>query len=171
MEIGTAARYEIGIDGIAVTDANKNNITGQTSAVFSYDPASKTLTVNGAYEGISVAPVIDSSIDGLTIKVAGDSTLSTQTMSQTVHGLIESSGDLTLRPGTDGVRIRLQGSGTYNRAGVQMKGAATLTVDNLDLEVDYTGYGLRGDMDGGASGRRRDRLRGIGIVFRCAARR
>ncbi len=67
-----AETYNLKIDGIPVTDSNKEDILGD--GVFSYDSFANTLTVNGNYTA-STDNIIFSNITNLTVNVAGDSVL------------------------------------------------------------------------------------------------
>ena len=146
--------YPLGVAGVTVTESNKDNILGDTGCTFSFDPDRLTLYINGNWQSTANAPVIENYIDGLTVVVASEyGALSSTSSSQSIRGQIESHGSLTIRPlETDaGYSLTLAGSGVFNRAGIHMYGNSTLTVQDMDLTITNTGYGLRGDLDGGSS--------------------
>ncbi len=90
--------YDLKIDGTRVTDANCADVLG--NGVFSFD-GDHTLTVRGDYTGTDEHSYpIESDINGLVIRVAQDSTISTSTLGRAMqlHGdtTITGPGTLTL---------------------------------------------------------------------------
>ena len=68
------SRYDLYVGGTQVTLENKNDILG--NGMFSYDADNNVLTVKGGdYSSASGEPVIDSEIDGLTVKLEGKTAL------------------------------------------------------------------------------------------------
>lgn len=146
--------YPLGVAGVTVTESNKDNILGDTGRTFEFDSDSLTLYINGNWQSTANAPVIENYINGLTVVVASEyGALSSTSSSQSIRGLIESHGSMTIRPlETDaGYSLSLAGSGVFNRAGIHMYGDSTLTVQDMDLTITNTGYGLRGDTDGNSA--------------------
>ena len=144
--------YPLSVAGVTVTESNKEDILD--NGIFSFNSDTKTLYINGNWQSTANAPVIENYINGLTIIVASEyGALSTTSSSQSIRGLIESHGNMTIRPlETDaGYSLSLAGSGVFNRAGIHMYGDSTLTVQDMDLTISNTGYGLRGDEEGGSS--------------------
>ena len=141
------AKYDLWIDNTQVVSTNAADVLG--NGVFSYDAASKTLTVSGTYHCSHVAEMfacIRSEIDGLTIKVAADSKLSGGGMvlfqlngNTTVTGM----GKLTTDCATD---FSVNGGGkevtlTFDNAQVVLSGAIRgngakekLVIKNSDLD-------------------------------------
>ncbi|WP_313133515.1 S-layer homology domain-containing protein [Anaerocolumna sp.] len=132
--------YPLTIGDILVTDANKDNITGAgiTSGTISYDPSTKTLTLDNAIvpmNGSSAQAVISSQGD-LTVKLVGNSQL----------GFLPPDGDWSAHPcigygiWADEKEITLTGEGSltiYDTfAGIE---AQNITVDiggTLRVEED-----------------------------------
>ena len=144
--------YPLSVAGVTVTESNKEDILD--NGIFSFNSDTKTLYINGNYESTANAPVIENYINGLTIIVASEyGALSTTSTNASILGLIESHGDMTIRPleVDSGYSLSLTGSGVYNRAGVHLYGDAALTLQDVDLKITNTGYGLRGDEDGSGS--------------------
>lgn len=152
--------YPLGVAGVTVTESNKEDILD--NGIFSFNSDTKTLYINGNWQSTANAPVIENYINGLTVVVASEyGALSSTSSSQSIRGLIESHGSMTIRPlETDaGYSLTLAGSGVFNRAGIHMYGDSTLTVQDMDLTISNTGYGLRGDEEGGSSALRLERSR------------
>ena len=144
--------FPLSVAGVTVTESNKEDILD--NGIFSFNSDTKTLYINGNYQSTANAPVIDNYIDGLTVVVASPyGALRSTSNSQSILGLIESHGDMTIRPleVDAGYSLSLTGSGVYNRAGVHLYGDAALTLQDVDLKITNTGYGLRGDEDGSGS--------------------
>ena len=89
-----AESYGLTVAGVAVTDENANNITGDgiIGGSVSYDAANKTLTLNGAtLEG----SVVRSSNDALTIHLVGANTINAGQGTQAFMSITSSSPQLT----------------------------------------------------------------------------
>lgn len=144
--------YPLSVAGVTVTESNKEDILD--NGIFSFNSDTKTLYINGNWQSTANAPVIENYINGLTVIVASEyGALSSTSSSQSIRGLIESHGSMTIRPlETDaGYSLTLAGSGVFNRAGIHMYGDSTLNVQDMDLTITNTGYGLRGDTDGSSA--------------------
>ncbi|HQB27714.1 MAG TPA: T9SS type A sorting domain-containing protein [Paludibacter sp.] len=142
MLLGTAnmqaASYQLAICGVQVTDANKDNlkvISGVSGTAVTYNPGTKTLTLNNATISTSSNGIV-SYIDGLTIELIGDNTI-TITTTDNIDGI-----QLQQNPAT------IQGSGTLtinapNKA--IFVNYATLTIKNCTVNATgisgFYGYG------------------------------
>ncbi|MBQ6430938.1 MAG: S-layer homology domain-containing protein [Oscillospiraceae bacterium] len=117
-----------------VTDANAADVLGD--GVFKYDAGTKTLTVNGScsYEGC----IIRSSVDGLTVNVTGASVLS-NTDGYGTDPTVEFLAATTITGG----RLTVKNVG-YN-CGVSVMKKATLRLQNADVRVETSQYGVEGD--------------------------
>ena len=71
--------YNLEIAGVQVTSANCSDLSviSGVSGTVKYDPSTKTLTLQNATIQINTINAIESSIDGLTIKVIGTNNLTT----------------------------------------------------------------------------------------------
>ena len=129
--IKTIKAFKLNIDGLQVTEENMSDVLG--NGVFSFD-GDHTLTINGDYTGSYI--IIDSSIFGLVIRVAKDSTLQ---MSESAMGFpIFLRGDTTITgPG----KLTLVAM-NYN-SGLEM-GSGDLTLKSLDLTVKDGNAGIHG---------------------------
>lgn len=154
--------FPLSVAGVTVTESNKDNILGDTGRTFEFDSERQILYINGNWQSTANAPVIENYINGLTVVVASEyGALSSTSSSQSIRGLIESHGSMTIRPleVDAGYSLSLAGGGVFNRAGIHMYGDSTLTVQDMDLTITNTGYGLRGDEEGGSSALRLERSR------------
>ena len=122
--------YDLCVDHEWVTSKNASDILG--NGVFAFDEASKTLTISGDYSFHTTVHDhganhgIISKIDGLTIKVAKDSTLSNAYVVFSVNGntTVTGPGKLTM-PSTT-CDFNVNGLGT----------PITLTIQNASLVLD-----------------------------------
>lgn len=132
--------YDLYINDVQVTDVNQNDVLG--NQVFSFDPDTATLTLNGRSTSYAVANVnlIDNQIDGLTVCVAQDTTLEI-TNDDDSYTFICSDGDLTLTgPG----KLKLKGPGTGDvGAAIYMYGG-DLTLDEARVFCTGMKRGLQG---------------------------
>ena len=144
VDIGTDDPYPLAVAGIRVTAGNKDNILSGITAVATFNPDTNTLFINDGFSSTDNAPLINNYIDGLTIQVTETAMLSLESASTAITSVILSHGNLSIT----GEKLTLNGGGAYNRAGVQMVGAHTLSVHDVELNVWNTGYGLRGDLNG-----------------------
>ena len=76
---GGTTTYDLKIAGVPVTSANCSDLSviDSVSGTVKYDPSTKTLTLQNATIKINTTNAIESSIDGLTIKVIGTNNLTT----------------------------------------------------------------------------------------------
>ena len=123
-------KYDLWVDNTQVTTKNASDVLG--NGLFAFDEASKTLTISGDYsfhttEGDHGENTgIRSKIDGLTIKVAKDSTLSGAYIVFSVSGntTVTGSGKLTLPLAACNFNVNGQGK------------PITLTIQNASLVLD-----------------------------------
>ena len=127
------------ICGVPVTPDNATDVLGD--GVFSYDEALKQLTVSGdcSYEGT----VIDSSIEGLTINVAGDSTLEDTETSTAIMGYA-----LRLRRFTVITGGRLNVAAGKDTGGIRLHDNCTLLLDHADVSVEADMMCIAGQPNG-----------------------
>ena len=113
--------YDLTIGGnIKVTDANAHDIMGDGGGM-SYDPTTKTLSLMNDYEFSTNG--IESHIDGLTIKVADNSTLDCQS------DAIDLYANTTI---TGNHRLAVKSKAGV---GIFVDDGKTLTIDNATLEM------------------------------------
>ncbi len=124
-----AVEYPLSINGTTVTSTNAADILGNGTA--SYIHADKTLTINGLnITSSSAFAIIDSSINGLTIDVAGDCTISAkQAMEFSADATITGSGKLTIQ--------NADYLGIYVRE-------CQLTLDHANIDITSCRYGICG---------------------------
>ena len=116
--------YDLMIGQMPVTSANASDILGD--GVFTYDADNKVLTINGNFtSGLSIW----SQIDGLTVKVTQDATLTTTRpcLLFEANATLTGDGKLTL---------------ISNDSGIQLN-EATLTIEDMTIETDCLS-GIRG---------------------------
>lgn len=116
--------YDLMIGQMPVTSANASDILGD--GVFTYDADNKVLTINGNFtSGLSIW----SQIDGLTVKVTQDATLTTTRpcLLFEANATLTGDGKLTL---------------ISNDSGIQLN-EATLIIEDLTIETDCLS-GIRG---------------------------
>ena len=124
--IGTATKYDLWIGDVQVTSANASDPLGD--GAFSYDASTTTLTLKKDCTVTGIGEeVVESLIDGLTIYVANDVTLTGDYDELYLHGdtTITGPGKLTLID-------------TNDYYGIDAVGDTTLTI--LDATVDAKGY-------------------------------
>ncbi len=159
--------YDLTIAGTTVNSANCNDILG--NGVFSYDDATKTLTINGNFTYTDGNHVVESYVDGLTINVAGNSTIvssSNSTMIYLCNNSTITGGKLTLmctHPNNDGLGIYLSASSgevlTIKDATIDITGSGfewgitgsslvELVIDNSDVTATAHNYGVIADWGG-----------------------
>ena len=113
--------YDLTIGGnIKVTDANAHDIMGDGGGI-SYDPTTKTLSLMNDYEFSTNG--IESHIDGLTIKVADNSTLDCQSDAIDLYANTTITGNHQLA-----VKSKIG-------VGIFVDEGKTLTIDNATLEM------------------------------------
>jgi len=116
--------YDLMIGQMPVTSANASDILGD--GVFTYDADNKVLTINGNFtSGLSIW----SQIDGLTVKVTQDATLTTTRpcLLFEANATLTGDGKLTL---------------ISNDSGIQLN-EATLIIEDMTIETDCLS-GIRG---------------------------
>lgn len=102
----SADDYDLMIDGTYVTDTNKDDILG--NGAFSYDPVTNTLSVKKSYTAKNnQRNLIWNRIEGLTVRVCADVTLTTSFENRRLFQLLKTTtftgwGELTIRSKTDG---------------------------------------------------------------------
>ena len=124
--------YDLWIDGTRVDSGHLE----MGSGAFSYDPDLKTLTIQKSYSQDWPVELIRSGIDGLTVEIPQDVTL---TAGSTAFRLEKNT------------RFRGEGRLTVKSAGgdgIRVAGGAALTLLNADLDVEAAGAAVAGS-DGG----------------------
>ena len=151
-----ATAYDLYVAGTTVTSVNHSDVLGD--GIFSYDDATKTLTINGDYTHTGASNIVSSSIDGLTVEVTGNSKLTSTTEATilrfrapvTITGgkltlettytdgsiaIYNSYGDLTIR----NAEIEIVGDGfTYAITG---EPAYNLIIENSDIVATASVFG------------------------------
>ena len=135
--IGSVTPYDLTIAGVTVTSANCTDIL--KDGVFSYDPETQTLTISGdcSYNGF----IVDSEIEGLTINVSGNSTLT-----QKYNSSILRLHNTTTITGGYPYGMKLHGS-SIGASGIYISGGGALTIRDAFIEVYGNGvrYGITSD--------------------------
>ena len=132
--------YGLWIAGRPVHPGNYDDLTviDGVKGTVSYDPDTKTLTLNGATISASESSGIANDIDGLTIRLIGDNTITSEGYAGMYH---VSNGALTLIS-SDGGWLRVKGGSGIVNKGLDTEG--TITVTGCALEVTGKYYGLYG---------------------------
>ena len=135
---GGFENYDLWINGEQVTNANCGNLStiDGVSGSVTYNPSSNTLTLNNATlsnDGVTNGCCIKSEIDGLTVNLIGNNSLSAQTGIKAC--------------GMDVNTTTINGTGTLSAqaklAGIQTHSGKTLTIDNVtDLSATSSKYGI-----------------------------
>ncbi len=129
--VNAATAYNIWIGGVQVTDENKSNVLGDEGKTVSYDPGSKTLTLNGATIQSGETPFIIDKVD-LTIVLKGNTVVLPKTGSGVADHLIQINDS----------NITVKGTGSLETAdydnlsarGLYLKGGSiTLTSGKVNL--------------------------------------
>ncbi|MBQ5951908.1 MAG: carbohydrate-binding domain-containing protein [Lachnospiraceae bacterium] len=144
--------YPIAVDGMTVTVGNKDNILGDANASVSFDPDELTLYIDGGFTGSNNAPLIENYIDGLTVMVRDDASLTNTSAASGLAGAIVSSGSMTIR-GFGAETVLTVDGGPQYYPGVKMLGDSMLTIRDVTLKIRNAGYGLAGDWESGAQSR------------------
>ncbi|MBR1727110.1 MAG: leucine-rich repeat protein, partial [Muribaculaceae bacterium] len=136
--------YDLWINGVQVTDANKDDLTvidGVSGTRVIYSPTVKTLVLNNATISTSSESNIVSNIDQLTIRVNGTNKLKVTSSSGYASMIINAH---TYIVGTDGAGS-LECSGYNNSQDACRVNDATLSIQS-GANVSFTGfYGIRGN--------------------------
>ena len=132
--------YGLWIAGRPVHPGNYDDLTviDGVKGTVSYDPDTKTLTLNGATISASESSGIVNDIDGLTIRLIGDNTITSEGNAGMYH---VSNGALTLIS-SDGGWLRVKGVSGIANKGLDTEG--TITVTSCALEVTGKYYGFYG---------------------------
>ncbi|MBQ6551147.1 MAG: InlB B-repeat-containing protein [Lachnospiraceae bacterium] len=141
--------YDLIIDGSRVYAGNMDDI--RSAGVFSFDPETNTLSVSGTYAPDAVwalnsynrfQPIIDNSIDGLTIILNGDTTLTSHLENySSFTPVINSTGALTIKGASslEKPKLKLTAlSASFTFDGIHISGGK-LTLKNIDLEIGESG--------------------------------
>ena len=140
--------YNLKIAGVQVTSANCSDLSviSGVSGTVKYDPTTKTLTLQNATIQINTTNAIESSIDGLTIKVIGTNNL-TETMTFLNHpATITGGGTLNANINTNcgiyvnGTNLTIDGctvnaKGEWGIAG-NSGSSETLTIKNSTVTAE-----------------------------------
>ncbi len=153
LEITGKTVYDLIVDNTRVCADNLDDIRG--AGVFSFDPGTNTLHVSGVYDPETIwsgwainkfRPVIDSSIDGLIIRVDGDTVLTSYLENYNSHTpVINSLGALTICAEGETMPVLTL---AHKDDSIPFDGfhtAGALTLQNVDLQIDHCGRGLVGD--------------------------
>jgi hypothetical protein len=101
-------RYGLTVTGVPVTDRNAGNILGDR--VFRFDAASNTLYIDRSSEYHTEMPLVESAIDGLTVRCSDAATLANDGDLFRLGGRTTfTGGELTLRSG--GTAVGMTGNG------------------------------------------------------------
>ena len=165
MEVKIRASYPLTIDGVAVNGDNRADILGD--GVFSFD-GNKTLTVAGDHIARSGPVICNEGIDGLVIRVAADSVLSSPDFAdETAEAIrpillkestcITGEGRLTVRGSTAGGILQSFGTLTILDANVTVTGrdailgesGSELEIVNSTLTADGSGFAAVSDFSYG----------------------
>ena len=127
--------YKLQVAGIPVTGSNKDDILD--NGVFSYTPATKTLTIKGDYTNNNDNDIIRSDTYGLTIDVTRDAILK-EPYNYTAGcpiwldapATIKGAGKLTLK-------------GPRSNVGLYLFDGASVTIDHMDMDVESM-WGISG---------------------------
>ncbi len=120
-------KYDLIICGTQVTSENAADVLG--NGVFSYDAATKTLTMSGNIDTEKDDYIQNNGIDGLNIHVTTDSEMSSGVFNIFANTTLTGEGKLTINaPSVSAIFVE----------------SATLTIENMNLEV--SGYwGIAGE--------------------------
>ena len=131
-----AKTYDLKIAGVEVTSANCNNLGSidGVSGTVKYDPGSKTLTLDNARISTSENTPIESSIDGLTIKVVG-----TNNLIAGEYSTITINKPVTI---TGGGVLNAKANG--NIASGILVFQTHLTIDNCTVNIESKIWGITG---------------------------
>ena len=123
-------KYDLIIDGIQVTDVNREDVLG--NGIFCFD-GKRTLYVNGSYESAR-STVIENQIQGLKIDAAPDSVLRTKAMNC-----------LTIRENTllTGGPLTVVSDSRFGN-GISIDENVYLVVSDASLTVQGSRFGIRG---------------------------
>ena len=133
--------YGLWIAGRPVHPGNYDDLTviDGVKGTVSYDPDTKTLTLNGATISASESSGIANDIDGLTIRLIGDNTITANGRGGIIINLKDKA--LTLI-NSDGGWLRVKEIENENDFGIYNRG--TITVTSCAMEVSGHYYGLYG---------------------------
>lgn len=114
LSISYTRGYSLTVNGIHVTDENRDHILGEGMNALSYNPQSNSLIFNNA----SVPGIIDiQTAMPLTITLHGEGNI--------IYGGIQSSSNLTITPFNGQAFLTVNGE---NGAGIHMRNGASLTI-------------------------------------------
>ena len=126
--------YNLTVAGTKVTAGNRNDILG--NGIFAYTPASKTLSVKGSYTNTGNSYLIQTGIDGLTVNVTKNATLSNS--NKTVF--YQNGGSSTFKGNG---RLTITG-----RIGLLIDNAGSVTIDNMNMIIFVKYCGIEGERFG-----------------------
>lgn len=141
----SAEKYAVTVCGVNVTEMNYQNVFGDGTV--SYDPTTKTLTLNNAtiaYDGLSA---IYAEHD-LTIELVGDSTVTAvagkgTAPSGAIHvknGKLTITGEGSLNVGYSGGEAERYACGIYAEDDITITGGANVTANGGEAEESYGAY-------------------------------
>ena len=132
VKISPCIEYDLSIKNKSVTSLNCDDILGD--GVFSYDDSTKTLTVNGDCIYDPNNEIIDSEIEGLTINIAKDSTM-TGFIDLIKNTTITGKGKLTISCSDTYVAIYAADKLTIKDANLDVYGGIAIGTDLAEIEV------------------------------------
>lgn len=144
--------YDVWVDGVQVTEANKDNILGDSGTpTATYDPDTKTLTLNNAtitnvHSDDSINAAVYSG-ETLTVVLKGSNTVSPAS-SVDAFGFYSDSGNLTLT-GSGDVDIESYYAGIYANAGnITLSNSGDVTIEAEDDDGIYADMNVTVSGDG-----------------------
>ena len=143
--------YELFVNGDQLSEATLADLP----AGLAYDPAAKTLTISGDVTSDAEAPLIQSRIDGLTVKITGSPNLTSKQAAIMVEAdTVFTGGKLTVKaPSASAIVVRYGAALTFRNTELTVSGLmdlmaveanAKLTFENAAAKLD----GLFGAVDG-----------------------
>ena len=151
---GSTTVYDLRIDGVLVTSSNCSNLSviSGVSGTVKYDPSTKTLMLQNATIQINTTNAIESSIDGLTIKVIGTNNLITgddatlyfiKPLTITGGGVLNANSENSYAIYAKRTNLTIDGctvnaKGVYGITGFDGSSSETLTIKNSTVTAEGT---------------------------------
>ncbi len=128
--------FDLWVAGVQVTGENKEDVLGNNdilnNGVFSYNPSSNTLMINGSYSSTGCDSIILNQIPGLTILVTQDSELS---CSEPVNIITAENADTTIMGSS---KLKLTQSSTDGGNAIRVS-RSKLKFQSMDVEISTAG--------------------------------
>ena len=155
---GGTTYYNLRIAGVQVTSANCSDLSviDSVSGTVKYDPTTKTLTLQNATIKINTTNAIESSIDGLTIKVIGTNNLITGNNATlyfhnplttiTGGGVLNANSGYSYAIYAERTNLTIDSctvnaKGVYGITGFNSSSSETLTIKNSTVTAEGADYG------------------------------